>query len=332
MKCSSCGRDSSGKYCQYCGEKLFAGGIQYCSQCGSKVAAGSPFCSQCGCRLSAPAENADTARSKNCPACGKSLSSAAKQCQYCHYTYKSPDFRQSTTEGSSELILDWEDALAGIIVVVFAFALMIGGLIMPNGFWLILLGFIVFCCIWMPAIYHAVKEENTGLMLLLIFFPIVGVPIYCFSESTMTRAEYEEKKRKQREVAPELQEKEARSQKEYEQKIEQERLAELADPTPLWITILDVLYLIACILFFMISLVMPVWVTAEFGGGTVRGGFWILLLSTVISLVIAFCAGRFPVKNRKWRWFSIYTFRLFVGLGVTLAVITLIVMVLNFRS
>jgi len=45
MKCSQCGRDSSGRFCSSCGAPLKARG---CPSCGADLAPGARFCTQCG--------------------------------------------------------------------------------------------------------------------------------------------------------------------------------------------------------------------------------------------------------------------------------------------
>lgn len=52
MRCASCGRESSGKYCSHCGESL-GGGERACASCGSALSPGARFCGECGAAVGA---------------------------------------------------------------------------------------------------------------------------------------------------------------------------------------------------------------------------------------------------------------------------------------
>lgn len=309
MKCSSCGRDSSGKYCQYCGEKLFAGGSQYCSQCGSKVAAGSLSCTQCGCRLSIEAIN------KN----------------------------GSAREGMILL------SLFAIGIITMLIAGLIGKLLF------VFIGFAVFFITWLASIGAAVGEKHTGLVVLLIFIPIIGVPVALLTlDSFQDSAEYiARKEREQRErkkvrkrtedlwlpirwivhvidYVDSHMDSSTRKQREEEA---QARLDEIANPTSIKMKTLRVVYATACPVFFFMLLGIPVAISglSTPKQGPAHGGFWIFFLPTIISIVVAFCVKHFPVKDRKWRWFSTYTFNLFGLLAGILGIITVGILVSNWQ-
>lgn len=215
-----------------------------------------------------------------------------------------------------------------------------------GGFLLIVIGFIAFVIAWISSMIAATHEDHTGLVVLLIFVPIIGVPVTFFLLEHFwleTPAEYaarKEREQKRSEARAEAYRRQApereRKRKEYKQRAEQaeqERLAELADPTPLWITILDAVHVIACFLFFFATVVLPIILAQGRGGGVAHGGFWIFFLPTVMIIVATFCVKLFqPAKSRKWDWFFKRSFILFIVTGSILVVIILFVTIGALRN
>lgn len=99
---SSTGDDIGGKEPEKSNARLIS-----CPVCEKMVSSQAETCLNCGqpIRSAAKSEKKEDAgksrNSKNCPACGEKIPSEATQCQYCRYTYKTPDIRWTNSEPSS---------------------------------------------------------------------------------------------------------------------------------------------------------------------------------------------------------------------------------------
>ena len=191
----------------------------------------------------------------------------------------------------------------------------------------VFIGFVTFLIVWVASIGAAVGEKHTGLVVLLIFVPIIGVPVALLTLDNFQEnpAEYAARKEREQKVA-EANLKRAVEEARRQDEVAQERLKAKANQPPPRIMILEIIYFLICLLVFpCIAIVIPL--VLGFGERleeTKQGGFWIFLLPAITTLTIAIGAKfLFPIKSKNWGWVSRYTFWSFVATGAALVLITL---------